>query len=685
MANNTLEVMLRPKVEIWVVLAGLTASAVAAVAPWALMMTPPVAAATAVVLLMFSLYRGRDLYRIWRYQRNLRNMPLFSLDAKNIPVSNRKLYLGRGFRWTQQHTQRLKETLHPSSRKYIDMPPMYLWARDKETQWEHTFGLRYVSAFLSSNSIFNPVKPLPPIGGKPQLHSVGDEDKNVFMSLFERVGHMLVLGTTRVGKTRLSEVFITQDIRRGDTVIVFDPKGDADLMKRVIGEAKKAGRENELTVFHLGHPEISARYNGIGNFNRITEVATRTANQLASEGSSTAFKEFGWRFTNIVAQALVALGRRPDYGQLAQHIQQIEILLIDYYRLWFERDAKQGWEEEIVGIKNNINDRNLPMPMRGRNKEAIALVMYSNKHSMNDMVANGLKSAFEYDKTYFDKIVASLLPLLEKLITGDVSKLVSPIYEDLDDERPVFDWKQVIRQKGVVYIGLDAMQDLDVASTIGNTMFADLVSEAGDLYKHGVEKGFPGAVEKAEEKAVISIHADEFNELIGDEFIPMINKAGGAGFQVTAYTQTMSDIEARIGSASKAGQIIGNFNTIVMLRVKEKKTAELFTEQLDLVELYTLMEVSGANDSADVESNVDFTSKNEDRVSIVEAPLLAPADLMSLSKGQAFVLMEGGALWKIRIPLPTPETDESIPKDIKEIAEQMQSNYTTRESWWVSN
>jgi conjugal transfer pilus assembly protein TraD len=35
-------------------------------------------------------------------------------------------------------------------------------------------------------------------------------------------------------------------------------------------------------------------------------------------------------------------------------------------------------------------------------------------------------------------------------------------------------------------------------------------------------------------KNTLSIHADEFNELIGDQFIPMINKAGGAGYQVTA-------------------------------------------------------------------------------------------------------------------------------------------------------
>ena len=33
-------------------------------------------------------------------------------------------------------------------------------------------------------------------------------------------------------------------------------------------------------------------------------------------------------------------------------------------------------------------------------------------------------------------------------------------------------------------------------------------------------------------KPKISIHADEVNELMGNEFIPLLNKAGGAGVQV---------------------------------------------------------------------------------------------------------------------------------------------------------
>ncbi len=38
----------------------------------------------------------------------------------------------------------------------------------------------------------------------------------------------------------------------------------------------------------------------------------------------------------------------------------------------------------------------------------------------------------------FDKIVASLLPLLEKLTTGRIAELLAPDYLDMNDARPIF-------------------------------------------------------------------------------------------------------------------------------------------------------------------------------------------------------------------------------------------------------
>jgi hypothetical protein len=109
-------------------------------------------------------------------------------------------------------------------------------------------------------------------------------------------------------------------------------------------EAKRAGRDKEFYVFHLGWPEISARYNAVGRFGRISEVASRIAGQLSGEGNSAAFREFAWRFVNIIARALIELGRRPDYLQIQRHVVNIDALFIEYAQQFFAKTDPQAWE-----------------------------------------------------------------------------------------------------------------------------------------------------------------------------------------------------------------------------------------------------------------------------------------------------------------------------------------------------
>ena len=683
MSTHPIEALLRPPVELWSTLVALAAAIIAMLAPWALMMPPGVAYSAGAILMLIAMIRARQAFRVMRYQRTMRRLPSYRLRADRIPLSQHKLFLGKGFRWTQRHTQRLRDTLRPEVQHYVQPGYGYRWARRKEVAWESKVLLGLLARFLRTRAWWNPLAPHPAVGGKAPLHAVEPCEQDVWMDIGERVGHTLVLGTTRVGKTRLAEILIAQDIRRGDVVIVFDPKGDADLLRRVYAEARRAGRARDFYMFHLGYPEVSARYNAIGNFSRITEVATRIANQLPSEGNSAAFKEFAWRFVNIIARALVALGRRPDYNQVRRFINDIEPLFMEYARAHLSRHGARDWQEKVAGIEASIKERNLPNSLRGRNNEAIALMRHLQEQDLYDPVLDGLVSAFKYDKTYFDKIVSSVGPLMEKLTTGKIAELISPDYLDEADARPIFEWMDVIRRKGIVYVGLDALTDTTVASAVGNSMFADLVSVAGHIYKHGV-KADPVDAGQVTSSTIptISMHADEFNELIGDEFVPLLNKAGGAGFQVTAYTQTWSDVEARIGSRAKAGQVAGNFNTLIMLRVKELATAEMLTDQLPKVEVFTLMSVSGVGDSSDPGSGVDFTSRNEDRISVSEVPMLTPAELVALPKGQAFALLEGGHLWKLRMPLPNARGDQAMPQGLADIASEMQRTYNPSDQWY---
>ncbi len=265
-----------------------------------LMMPSPIALVSALFFIGYALWRTRQWHRIKRYQKLLLKLPRYALKQRNIPVSKKALFLGKGFSWSQKHTQRLRDCLLPENEDYLKEGKWYSRARNIELRFENSF----VERLLSSDSFLNPVRPKPAVGGRPEIHGVGmyEGEQNIHLPLEERVGHTLVLGTTRVGKTRLAEVIAAQDIARGETVIFFDPKGDADLVKSLYTAAREAGRLDNFNIFHLAYPEVSARYNPLGSYSRITEPATRIANGLPSEGNSSAFKEFGWRFTNIITR-----------------------------------------------------------------------------------------------------------------------------------------------------------------------------------------------------------------------------------------------------------------------------------------------------------------------------------------------------------------------------------------------
>ncbi|HAT8248902.1 TPA: hypothetical protein GDC94_16925, partial [Legionella pneumophila] len=49
-----------------------------------------------------------------------------------------------------------------------------------------------------------------------------------------------------------------------------------------------------------------------------------------------------------------------------------------------------------------------------------------------------------------------------------------------------------------------------------------------------------------------------------------------------------------------------------------------------------------------------FNTTNEDQVQISSVPMIGVDDIVSLPKGQAFVLLHGNEIYKIRVPLLRP-------------------------------
>jgi len=663
MSNQPIEALLRPPVEMSSVITNSAMGIVAISAPQVLMMPGGVGYTVGAVFLLRALWLASHCVKLKKYQRGLHVLPPYEINPSSIKKDDEALFLGKGFEWSAKHTQRRADLDRPEYAHFHQTGVSYRSARRVIDQIGKTLG-RWTVAPLNTQSLLNPFPPRPYVEGNAALHAVGlyEKERRVTVRQSERVAHTFVVGTTRVGKTRLLEVIATQDIHNGNVVIVFDPKGDGDLLARLYTEAKRAGRDGQFQVFHLGFPEHSVSYNPVGSYSRITEVATRIAGQLPNEGNSAAFREFAWRYVNVIAKALDDMSEPISYQNLLDSGSDIDGLLTRYLAYVAAEAGLERWEQRVDAIV--LSDVKLPPQLKGRDRAAWASVECYRENELESQTANSLIKTFEHDKSHFDKLVASLFPLLEKLTSGPAAQLLSPS----DDETLAsnrLNWGQVIKRGGIVYVGLDALSDPDVASAVGNAMFADLTSVAGSLYK---ERQSGGTAPR------ISVHADEFNELVGREFVPLANKAGGAGFQLTAYTQTLSDIVARFDSQARAGQVVGNLGTLIMLRVKERATAELLTNRLKEVEINHLMLESGTTDSSNPETDIHFVSNTRQRISSQRVPMIHTGDLDALPKGHAFALL-AGRLYKLRLPLF--DDDRDLPTGLQSMVDSMKGDYVS--------
>ena len=600
--------LLRPPVELTAALVFVAVATIFLMFPQQLNLSWTQGLALSAGCAVLSIRRLFQALRVLRYRRHLSHRPPYVIKEipKDQKLISKGLFLGRGFQWSQPHVQRLKETRTPAALKYLGK------AGDQ--------------------------------GGDPVLHGVGllEGEQEVWMPLPERFGHVLFLGATRVGKTCEAGVLIGQDIHRGDAVIVMDPKGDLDLLRRVYHEAEKSGKLAKLRIFHLRYPSVSEHYNPIASYDSPGEIATRITEQLPSKGSSEAFKQFAWRFLNTIICALDALGETPNYRIVYKHVTDIEPLFNAYHdRLFTQHAEGDYWKVDVeTRVRRKLKQDKSKQPMH--RIETLARIEYREEMKIEDDLASEIQHIMDYDPVYYDKLVASLLPLLNKLKSGRTSTILVPA--ENAKEANTISWDDVIAEKQIVYVGLDSLANPAIARAVGNAMFADLASSAGRLY---------ATVEVRLLRMLrICIHVDEFNDIVGPHLHPMLSKAGGAGVQITAYTQTLADIEASFdGDRAAAARLVGNFNNLIMMRVRTLDTARTLVEQVPNYDVTDLAESSSVADSSQTESPVSFTSSLSARVAVRSVHGIEASDLMRLPKGEAFALLAGGSIWKLRFPL----------------------------------
>ena len=140
--------------------------------------------------------------------------------------------------------------------------------------------------------------------GATWIHGLGGADREVRVPLEHTEGHLLIVGTTGCGKTRLFDLLVTQAVLRGEAVVIIDPKGDQALRATAERACVLSGQPERFVYFHPAFPEDSVRIDPLRNYQRPTELASRVASLIPSETGNDPFKAFGQMALSHVVHGL---------------------------------------------------------------------------------------------------------------------------------------------------------------------------------------------------------------------------------------------------------------------------------------------------------------------------------------------------------------------------------------------
>ncbi|MEK9497193.1 conjugative transfer system coupling protein TraD [Photorhabdus sp. P32] len=531
---------------------------------------------------------------------------------KYIKGSPDEMWLGSGFIWENRHAQRVFEIL--------------------KRDWTSIVGQKSILKKIVKK--VRGKKKEEPIG-HTWIHGVEPKEEKLMQPLKHTEGHSLIVGTTGAGKTRMFDILISQAILRGEAVIIIDPKGDKEMRDNARRACESMGQPERFLMFQPAFPEESVRIDPLRNFTRVTEIASRLAALIPSETGVDPFKSFGWQALNNIAQGLVMIHERPNLTKLRRFLEGGAAgLVVKSVQSYAER-VVPDWEVKVAPYLEKVN--NGP-----REKQASALVRFyydeiQPEHPNSDL--EGLLNMFQHDQTHFSKMVASLLPIMSMLTSGELGPLLSPDVHDLNDIRQITDSSKIINNAQVAYIGLDSLTDNMVSSAMGSIFLSDLTAVAGDRYNYGINN------------CPVNIFVDEAAEVINDPFIQLLNKGRGAKLRLFVATQTLADFTARMGSKDKALQVLGNINNTFSLRVVDNETQEYITDNLPKTRLKYVMRTQGQN--SDGKEPIMHGGNQGERLVEEEADLF-PAQLLGMLPNLEYIAkISGGKIVKGRLPILT--------------------------------
>lgn len=577
-------------------------------------------------LLPFS-FRLRQVWKALKFRMAISTKWLSKLPVERLLAVQKKMrkeqdsmFFGTGFEWTQKHCQIAHDIMRMPS---TEIPGLPKWL--STTEHGRDFEAYIERLFAPKNSIRDRMPQ-----GASWIHGMEPKKQLVPFHYKAMAGHTAVAGTTGAGKTRCYEVISTQVIHMGDVLIIIDPKNDAEWKARVEKECERAGRK--FLYFCQAKPAESIRINPIENWSQPSEIPGRIA-QLMAEGP---FRDFGFLFIDRSVKGELYAGDKPTLASILRYAESgIKPLLERCLKKFFVENGLHDWESEAAAnVQRNMQ--------RGAADPVDSLVeLYETRLALHDIrneAIDGLVATHKHDRDHYMKVIVSALPLLQMLAKGETGLMLSPRFDDFEDEREIWDIERVIRQKAVLYIGLDSLSNVMVQQAIASMLLADVAAVCGAIYNF------------YDVHPEVVLQIDEVAEAINEQVIQILNKGRGAGFKAFVAFQARSDVEAKLGNAAKMMQVLGNLNNQIILRLEDTDTAQWFSEKVGETAIYNRTRSSSTTRGSESHA-LEFGGSVSTGLQMENVPLIPTNLIQRLPNLQYFMRVSGGAVYQGRIPI----------------------------------
>ena len=350
----------------------------------------------------------------------------------------------------------------------------------------------------------------------------------LYLSDDHRKRHVFVFGTTGVGKTRLEEILVSDDIRTGKSCIVFDPKGDQRLFSVIYDQAKKAGRLDELQLITPVFPQYSSNIDPMAFYYDPEELIAHAVSGI--QGND----EFYGAASRLFVTPII-------YGNLILAKAEGRLPTITLNQIY---EALRRDNLEI--LKSSL--QSLP-PDFAEHEDVPAFI-------------NMLDSNLAKPADYYEKITTTLQSNLVPLITGNIGKIIGKADSNKLIKR-IEEGKRVI---AVVHTG--SMISPTSASILGRVLLSMIMAVIGRHYISSKEKIEPA----------LTLHLDEAPTIITPSTLNILAMAGSANVMAHLYAQSANQIFAALGDENLGRSALDNTNTKIFMRCTDATTSNYVVE-----------------------------------------------------------------------------------------------------------